>query len=108
MMQVMAAIRKKNSEGGEDGSGSYEDNSEDDGYSEDNSEDDEDGNVAALQSSLVYNCPWATDFYPPPAQAFHKSRKCVGVPSASPIQTFRRLFCDKVFNLILEQTKIYE
>ncbi|CAF0892465.1 unnamed protein product [Didymodactylos carnosus] len=105
----------KSDEDGEDGSGSDENNSEGDEYSEDDSgdddgdsEDDEGGNEAALQSSLVYNCPWTTDFHPPPARAFHKSRKCVGVSSSSPIQTFRRLFCDQVFNLILEQTNIYE
>ena len=84
------------------------DGSEDNESESRSDQDDECGNVAALQPSLVYNCPWATDLCPPSVRASHRSSKCVCVSSPSPSQTFRRLFCGKVFTLILEQTNIYE
>ncbi|CAF4207947.1 unnamed protein product [Rotaria sordida] len=87
----------KDDEGDGGGSGSDEDDSED--YKCDNR--------AVLQSSLVYNCPWTTNFCHPPVQEFQKSRKCFGVLPSSPTQTIKSLFCDKAFNLILEQTNIY-
>ncbi|CAF3400621.1 unnamed protein product, partial [Rotaria sp. Silwood2] len=88
-----------------------EDDSEGDGEcsssDEDDSDDDENDNKAMLQSSLIYNAPWTTNFCPRSVREFQKSRKCFDVLPSSSIQTFKRLFCDKVFNLILEQTNIY-
>jgi hypothetical protein len=68
---------------------------------------DEDGNRTALQSSLVYNCLWTANFCPRLVQECQTSRKRSGVILSSPIQTFKRLFCNEVFNLILEQSNIY-
>ncbi len=87
-------------EGGEGG----EDDSEGD---ENDSKGGEVGNITTLLSSLVTNCPWTVNFCPPPSQEFQSSRKCYDVLPSSPVETFRRLFCDKMFNLILEQTNIY-
>ncbi|CAF3819168.1 unnamed protein product, partial [Rotaria sp. Silwood1] len=88
-----------------------EDDSEGDGEcsssDEDDSDDDENDNKAMLQSSLIYNASWTTNFCPRSVREFQKSRKCFDVLPSSSIQTFKRLFCDKVFNLILEQTNIY-
>ncbi|CAF1640301.1 unnamed protein product, partial [Didymodactylos carnosus] len=92
------------SEGDGDGSESDEGDTEDD---KNGSESDEDGKRATIQFSLIYNCPWTTNFRFPPVQKFRKSRKCSKVLPSSPTQTFKRLFCNKVFNLILEQTNIY-
>ena len=98
-----------NSEG--DSEGDTEDDSESDGEGsnsdEDDSEGDENDNRTTLESALVYNGPWTTNFCPPPVQEFQKLTKCLGVLPSSPTQTFKRLFCDEVFNRILEQTNIY-
>ena len=98
-----------NSDG--DSEGDTEDESESDGErstsDEDDSEGDDNDSRTTLESSLVYNGPWTTNFCSPPVQEFQKSTKCLGVRPSSPTQTFKRLFCDEVFNLILEQTDIY-
>ena len=40
-------------------------------------------------------------------EEFQLSKKCYNILPASPTQTFRRLFCDQVFNLILKQTSFH-
>jgi hypothetical protein len=74
---------------------------------EDDSKGDEDSNRIPLQSSLVYNCPQTANFSPRTVREFQALRKCSVVLPSSPVQTFKRLFCDEVFNLILEQSNIY-
>ncbi|CAF1192981.1 unnamed protein product, partial [Didymodactylos carnosus] len=56
-----------------DGSESNAGDTEDD---KNGSESDEDDKRATTQFSLIYNCPWTTNFSSPPVQEFRKSRKC--------------------------------
>ncbi|CAF1397289.1 unnamed protein product, partial [Rotaria sp. Silwood1] len=99
------------SEGGDDDSEGSDDDSQggenDSELDDDDSKGEEVGNITTLLSSLVTNCPWTVNFSPPSAQEFQSSRKCYDILPSSSTQTFRRLFCDKVFNLILEQTNLY-
>ena len=74
---------------------------------EDDLEGDENDIRRIVESTLVYNGPRTTNFCSLPVQKFKKSTECSGLLLSSPTQTFKRLFCDKVFNLIIKQTNIY-
>ncbi|CAF1505516.1 unnamed protein product [Adineta ricciae] len=76
--------------------------------SENDFEDDyEDKNSPSSSTQSVFRSSWTSDFHRSSAQQFHPSKKRSDVVPTSPLQTFRRVFCDRVLNLILEQTNIY-
>ncbi|CAF4077346.1 unnamed protein product, partial [Rotaria sordida] len=104
---------KNDSENNEGDSESDEDGSKGDSEGEcvdgksDTDDNSEDENSPALPPLSDSRSPWIAQFHPPFTQQFQSSTKCSDVLPSSPIQTFRKLFSDDVFNLIHEQTNIY-
>jgi hypothetical protein len=89
------------------GEGGSKDNSKDDfeddsevkpeGGEVDTNDDPEGDNSPTLLPSSASRCSRMVHFHPAPAEQFQSARKCSGVLPSSPVQPFRRLFSDDVF-----------
>ena len=77
------------------------------GSNENESEDEEVDSITTLLAAVPSDCSWTKHFRPLIVHEFQPSKKCNNVLPSSPTQTFRRLFSDQIFDLILEQTNIY-